>query len=265
VLQVVTEMFRLIVYNYGQCRADVLLRDGALQAVVFAVLHVCGLKTSQAGGTDRLISALCAFWQCLDVVLNMTDEVRTQLTEDVYNLSRNDIYRVNVAVYRLLDGCIDDTCVCCQLHTAAAAYGYYLWDFHDADVLQSYLLHKPPRMIDAKPLALLMAESAIAYGEANGEFKIMKLLWEAIEDIPTVADILDALASPPARVAKDRHCAFPGCEVVGTGLRNNLKKCGRCMEVYYCCKEHQEDHWPEHKATCVKNAATADEPDGVES
>jgi hypothetical protein len=119
-------------------------------------------------------------------------------------------------------------------------------------------------MTDAKPLALLMAESAIAEGEANAEFKIMKLLWEALEDIPTVAVILDALPSPPARAAKDRHCAFPDCEVVGKGLRNNLKKCGRCMAVDYCCRDHQEEHWPEHKATCVKHAATAEEPDGVE-
>jgi hypothetical protein len=101
-------MFRLIVYNRVQRRADVLLRDGALQAVVFAVLHVCGLGISQAGGANHLSTALSAFWQCLDVVVNMTDEVRTQLTEDVYTLSRNDIYRVNVAVYRLLDSCIDD-------------------------------------------------------------------------------------------------------------------------------------------------------------
>ena len=30
-----------------------------------------------------------------------------------------------------------------------------------------------------------------------------------------------------------------------------LKQCGRCRLVYYCCKEHQEANWPQHKAMCL--------------
>jgi hypothetical protein len=82
-------------------------------------------------------------------------------------------------------------------------------------------------------------------------YVLISLSWFA-EAVPEVADILSALPSPPERVAKDRHCALPGCEMVGTGLHTNLKKCNRCMAVYYCSKEHQNVHWPEHKSTCVR-------------
>ena len=35
---------------------------------------------------------------------------------------------------------------------------------------------------------------------------------------------------------------------------NEFKKCGRCKKVYYCCVEHQKEHWKEHKKDggCVK-------------
>lgn len=30
----------------------------------------------------------------------------------------------------------------------------------------------------------------------------------------------------------------------------NLLKCGRCKNSFYCSKEHQKQHWKEHKLTC---------------
>jgi len=28
------------------------------------------------------------------------------------------------------------------------------------------------------------------------------------------------------------------------------KRCVRCMQVYYCNREHQQQHWKNHKASC---------------
>jgi hypothetical protein len=117
----------------------------------------------------------------------------------------------------------------------------------------------PPRSADAKPIALLMAELGIQFGVAWREDYILVALRRFAEEVPEVANIITALPPSPERVAKDRHCALPGCEMVGTGLHSNMKKCSRCRAVYYCCRQHQEDHWSEHKASCVKAAPVENE------
>lgn len=50
-------------------------------------------------------------------------------------------------------------------------------------------------------------------------------------------------------------CELPACNA--PELRASaFKKCGACKAVVYCCKEHQVDDWPRHKAAC--KAARAD-------
>jgi hypothetical protein len=124
-------------------------------------------------------------------------------------------------------------------------------------------MYKPPRDADAKPIALLLAECVIDFGQAFQEFETMRVLRRFAQAAPQVADILLWLPSPPPRVVKDRRCAKPGCSVSGEGLYNTPPKCARCKAVYYCCKRHQIQHWPEHKQVCVKVGTSTQVSEGV--
>ena len=48
--------------------------------------------------------------------------------------------------------------------------------------------------------------------------------------------------------AARRACALPGCGAAD----GPLKHCARCMRASYCCKQHQMEHWPSHKAACMR-------------
>ncbi|XP_066280658.1 egl nine homolog 1-like [Branchiostoma lanceolatum] len=46
------------------------------------------------------------------------------------------------------------------------------------------------------------------------------------------------------------------------GAKSNLKRCSRCQGVMYCGREHQSQHWKQHKKICrAKLAARTDESD----
>lgn len=40
----------------------------------------------------------------------------------------------------------------------------------------------------------------------------------------------------------------------------NLLKCGRCRNSFYCSKEHQKQHWKEHKLTCKEAEKAQKQP-----
>ncbi|XP_052468401.1 egl nine homolog 1 isoform X4 [Carassius gibelio] len=48
------------------------------------------------------------------------------------------------------------------------------------------------------------------------------------------------------------------CELCGK--MENLLKCGRCRISFYCSKEHQKQHWKEHKLTCIEADKTKTVP-----
>jgi hypothetical protein len=46
-----------------------------------------------------------------------------------------------------------------------------------------------------------------------------------------------------------QQCALAGCASKEVHV-SQFKKCGACRTVAYCCKEHQVEDWPSHKAAC---------------
>lgn len=67
----------------------------------------------------------------------------------------------------------------------------------------------------------------------------------------------------PLAISPDTpRCALPDCNA--PELRAcAFKKCSACKTVVYCCKDHQVDDWPRHKAACKAaraNAAAAGAP-----
>jgi hypothetical protein len=229
----------------------IFLRSGAFQAVKCAAVHVfsCALVEEEPE-ISRMKEAMMAFQTTLYIVLCFPS-LLVHLDADMYRLSRKDMRHITVTVYNLLSSFWAESRLC-DVTLFLLEYGNYLEGVCGLDALQSFLLYKPPRDAEAKPIALLWAECAMNCGEASREDQIMRALWRYSLDFPQVGDILSWLPSPPVRIEKDRHCALARCEVKGEGMYNNLKKCGRCMAVYYCCKGHQLEHWSEHRLTCAK-------------
>jgi hypothetical protein len=229
-----------------------LLRDGALPAIKEAALHVLSFGVrSGAQWTMLLFVAINALQYTLDTILEIPTEQLTTLNKEMYELSRNEVFRINVICYDVTTS-IEIKQRRHRMELFFVGYGDYLQCVLGPGALRSYLLYKPPRVAGAKPIALLIAEFTLHCGEAWLENYILGSLRRFGAVVPEVAAIQSALPSSPGRVAKDRRCSYPDCGVVGTGLHNNMKKCSRCAKVYYCCRRHQELHWPEHRLTCVK-------------
>jgi hypothetical protein len=70
--------------------------------------------------------------------------------------------------------------------------------------------------------------------------------------VSMVGPVADAHKSEAA--ARDASAVLRGCALAGCAAREvhpaQFKKCAACQAAWYCCKEHQEQHWPAHKAAC---------------
>jgi hypothetical protein len=243
-----------------QRAAEIFLRGGVLHAVKCAALHVFSLGTARGNEQwARCDTASRCLWRTLGVTTSGTAELRTQLSEDLNKLSRNDMYRLSVAIYHFLPSSRIDPEE--RFSPLVTGYGEYLLEVCGADALEGFLLYKPPRDAAAKPVALFMAEWAIESGGVCDEAAIMEPLQRFAQSVPAVAEILNSLPPPPRRTDKGRRCA--GCNRNGEGLYNKMKKCGRCKAAYYCCANHQRLHWPEHKLACAKTGEPVAETQGV--
>jgi hypothetical protein len=257
-LRLVTDIIRLFKAARKEQETFTVLRSGVVQAVKCAVLYVfSGDLTQDSTEISRMQQAMAALVAILHIISRVPAMQRSHLTLGgvVFHLSRKEMRLINGTAHNLLTSfwaktLLDDVCA------FLLEYANYLHIVCGYEALQSHLLYKPLRDTDAKPTALVMTECAIHCGEARREDEIMTALRKYSKTVPAVADMLLGLPAPPVRAVKDRHCAQPGCSVSGEGLYNIPKKCGRCRAVYYCCKDHQIEHWPEHRRTCVRTASS---------
>ena len=72
------------------------------------------------------------------------------------------------------------------------------------------------------------------------------------------------LAAVDAEVAAGRlqHCALAGCAARESHV-SQFKRCSACNAVWYCCREHQVEDWPAHKAACKAARKAAADPAAV--
>jgi hypothetical protein len=67
-------------------------------------------------------------------------------------------------------------------------------------------------------------------GEADGALR-QHIAFEAVQTGPAVQSFI--------------------CAAVQCGSTEQLKRCSVCHSVWYCCKEHQREHWNVHKLVCA--------------
>jgi hypothetical protein len=70
-------------------------------------------------------------------------------------------------------------------------------------------------------------------------------------DLKPAEDLYTRLAAAAAEAAVRglRECALAGCASKEVHV-SQFKRCGACRTVAYCCREHQLEDWPAHKAAC---------------
>ena len=99
------------------------------------------------------------------------------------------------------------------------------------------------------------SSSGGAFGASMVRFgRLAKIaeLKAALRGVAVVDQDVLALATPHPM---DLVCGRPACDVSGQDSSVRMKRCVRCRRTYYCSKECQAEHWPEHKKQCRRAAA----------
>ena len=72
---------------------------------------------------------------------------------------------------------------------------------------------------------------------------------EAIDATDEHVQRIRAAADAEVAAGRLQQCALAGC-AARESHASQFKRCGACRTVCYCCREHQVEDWPSHKAAC---------------
>lgn len=114
-------------------------------------------------------------------------------------------------------------------------------------VLPAVLRHGSPAMLQQERDLIGPAEWDQAHSFAQAILR--RIQDRAAGTIPT-PDRLTRVHIVDGQIV-ERRCGGCGVWQAHSGGRR-LECCGKCRQVYYCGKECQSLHWPEHKASCKK-------------
>ena len=68
----------------------------------------------------------------------------------------------------------------------------------------------------------------------------------------------------PARFGTSREpSSWCYTSPLGAGSDVSLKRCARCLTIYYCSPACQKEHWPQHKKHCKRLRAERDAAKGL--
>jgi len=85
---------------------------------------------------------------------------------------------------------------------------------------------------------------------------------EAIDATDQRHKRITAAAAADIAAGRLQQCALSGCAARESHV-SHFKRCGACRDVWYCCKEHQVEDWPSHKAACKVARKAAADPAGA--
>lgn len=205
------------------------------------------------------IDALSVLRSAFDAVSGIRPYTDRSIDEGLYKLHRADVFRINVFLYDM-HVALRARAVLPQkdmyyLIVSVQAYARYLQCVYGPEVRDEMLSFIPPQQRTASPLLWLVRSLACLSGQVRVELEVDAMVNVLVAARPAFAQFVATMRTvpPKRRAVKDRHCGYPGCPVTGKErCYNNMKKCSRCRAVYYCSRDHHQQHWRlGHRFECV--------------
>ena len=121
---------------------------------------------------------------------------------------------------------------------------------------------------DVNKASLEPGLSALHCAAQHGHYEVAVLLLECSADAKNAcagqtalqlavrfhhSRVASLLAKQARSTLKKETIVCALCHLTKDELSKSLKPCAKCLEVFYCSKEHQVADWPVHKRSCTRS------------